>query len=356
MCLSSFHSLGILPAILAWDGVVKIIAWLFLVLNSVAFAGEDLTQIRNALLERREEVKAWALECADGSYSEKIGECHQWDVTLFAGLGCLAATLADDQETIAKRCGDVKNAQGVDGRWWRGPTKVDKEHENSFSRDMARGVHAYFIARAIVSQDPNEVAEIKKSALEWLEWIGTDEAGNKLCREFTQNRCNITIGAKNLFYEVYSALGIMPKDGSKIIKKINRSKWYLKTIFLLETKLSQKGFPRHLKASSVLFYRLLNKEKKDKRLTKILDKTAKWLYKKDENNLLMDFLANGMSVKLGQEVLKRCPAMLPRADILSRDFQWQRTWNDEIQNYSDGHDCVYLLNLMIAKIDNKLNW
>ena len=56
------------------------------------------------LIERRELVKQWAVTCADGVYSEKVNDCYQGDATLFSGVACLAAVLAEDKDTIVDRC------------------------------------------------------------------------------------------------------------------------------------------------------------------------------------------------------------------------------------------------------------
>ncbi len=310
------------------------------------------------LENRREQVKSWALECSDGSYSEHVNDCHQHDVTLFAGLGCLGAVLADDAETIKKRCDDVKNAQGTNGRWWRGVTRVDDGKINSFSRDMARGVHAYLIAKGHLNKDLEEKEEVKKSAVNWFKWIQSEEADEKLCTEFTANRCRITIGARNLFYNTFGALDVMPQGGG-LARKVRKSGWYLKTLFHLETMVTETGYPRHLKASSLLMYRVLNMQEgkiKDKKIEKKMRKVAKFLHKKDEDNALMNFFNNGVSSELVDQVLAQCPVNLPNPELNRRDFQWQRTTSEGIIKITDGHDCVYLMNLMIAKLKGSLYW
>jgi hypothetical protein len=271
-------------------------------------------------------------------------------------MACLGATLAEDTVTADKRCSDVEKAQGPNGRWWRGPIRVEDGRENSFSRDMARGVHAYIIAKGYLATDKSQKLKVKEQAQNWLKWINTDEADNNLCTEFTRNRCNITIGARNLFYNSFNSIGALDGLNFKMAKKIKRSKWYLKNIFLPETKLSQTGFPRHLKSASALMYRVLNMKKNDKRIKKVTDRASKFLYKKDRENALLDFMANGVTEGAVKKVLTRCPVKMSNPKSTKRDFQWQRTTSDGTTAVSDGHDCVYLLNLMIAKINGKLHW
>jgi arsenate reductase-like glutaredoxin family protein len=330
-------------------------AILLSVLSLSLFANPTLLE---KLENRREIVKSWALECSDGSYSEHVDECYQNDVTLFAGLGCLGAVLADDKESIKKRCDDVKNAQGSNGRWWRGVTRVDDGRDNSFSRDMARGVHAYLIAKGHLNKDLEEKEEVKKSATNWFNWIMSDEADEKLCTIFTSNRCRITIGARNLFYNTFGALGVMPQGGG-LARKVRKSGWYLKNLFYVETMVTETGFPRHLKASSLLMYRVLNMKDgkiKDKKIERKMKKVAKFLHKNDKENALMNFFNNGVTTENVDQVLSQCPVNLPNAEINRRDFQWQRTTSQGVIDRTDGHDCIYLMNLMIAKLKGNLYW
>lgn len=333
---------------------MKIILLLTSVLSS-SFASTDADLLKK-LIERREEIKTWAPECKNGSYSEYTDHCNQHDVTLFAGLGCLAATLAKDEVTANKRCSDVENAQGSNGRWWRGPIRVDDNIKNSFSRDMARGVHAYLVAKSVLSDNEIQKTQTKEKAQNWLNWISSDEANNKLCTKFTKNRCNITIGARNLFYNSFSSIGALDEIKSKIGKKIKRSKWYLKTLFFLETKLSQKGYARHLKSASALIYRVINMKKNDRRIQKINHKVSKYLYKKDKKNALLDFMANGITNGSTRKLFSSCPSTMPSPSVAKRDFQWQRTTSARTTAISDGHDCIYLINLMVAKINGSLFW
>lgn len=332
---------------------MKTLSLLLILITTSTFASNDvLTQ----LINRRESIKLWAPECEDGSYSEYTDHCNQHDVTLFAGMACLGATLAGDTITADKRCSDVEKAQGANGRWWRGPIRVEDGLDNSFSRDMARGVHAYIIARGYLATDESQKLKVKEQAQNWLKWINTDEADNNLCTEYTRNRCNITIGARNLFYYSFNSVGALEGLNFKMAKKIKRSKWYLNNIFLPETKLSQTGFPRHLKSASALMYRVLNMKAKDKKVKKVTDKASEFLYKKDRENALLDFMANGVTDGSVNKLLTRCPVNIPGAHNPKRDFQWQRTTNPETSAVSDGHDCIYLINLMVAKINGNLTW
>jgi len=122
---------------------------------------------------------------------------------------------------------------------------------------------------------------------------------------------------------------------------------------------TETGYPRHLKASSLLMYRVLNMQDgkiKDKKIERKMKKVAKFLHKKDTENALMNFFNNGVSEKLVDQVLTQCPANLPNSEQINRDFQWQRTTSQGIIDITDGHDCVYLMNLMIAKLNGNLHW
>jgi hypothetical protein len=87
-----------------------------------------------------------------------------------------------------------------------------------------------------------------------------------------------------------------------------------------------------------------------------MKKVASFLHKKDKENALMNFFNNGVSEKLVDQVLTQCPVNLPNPEQINRDFQWQRTTSQGIIDRTDGHDCVYLINLMIAKLKGNLYW
>ena len=334
---------------------------------SSVYAGKLSPEKVDALIQKREEIRNWAPTCADGSYSEKMHECHQHDVTLFAGISCLAATLSGDTQTRDDRCSDVENAQGENGRFWRGPIRVGDEN-NPFSRDMTRGALAYILAGAYLDQNSQTRLDTRLNALAWIKWIGNNDEGFKVCKNAKGNRCAMTPGTTNLFYEIYSVLKLLdPNYGinPKLINKIKRKKNYESFLFGIETGIfTQDGYPRHLKATSLLIYRILNMElgspgkTKDKSKRKRWNRIAKKLFKKDSNNLLMRFHHEGANDKLADMLIQTCPSIAPRTHLNLRDFRWQRHGGDLTNGGrpSDGHDCIYLINLMLAHHNGSLYW
>ena len=184
---------------------------------------------------------------------------------------------------------------------------------------MARGVQAYLVARGYVEQSGVENSIAKNKAVNWLNWITSDEGNNTLCTEVDNNRCKISKGSKNLFYTVFGALNILPHRRSettkntKLLKKIHRSKNYTKFMFWFETTfLTGEGYPRHLKATSLLINRVLNisfpeVKIKSKRVSKKLNNVARSLHKRDKENLLMKFMYKGITKDFKENLFANCP-------------------------------------------------
>jgi hypothetical protein len=103
------------------------------------------------LVERRDRVSTWVSQCKTpgrlGEISDSHDTCLQKNTLSWAGYSCFAATLAQDTVTSSKRCGEVKNSQGANGRWWRGPGRVNIEVKDSFSRDMSLGLASWLLKK-----------------------------------------------------------------------------------------------------------------------------------------------------------------------------------------------------------------
>lgn len=330
------------------------------------------TELRDALIERREAVKKWAITCPpgpwEGSYTHTDGVCHQGDSTMFAGLACLAATLAEDEETAKARCSDVARSQGPEGRWYRGPSLVGVPYPGSFSRDQSRGVFAYLLALGHVRQDPESEMTARVAATKWWDWI-THEGDWKICPEEIV-KCQITSGVENMMFNTFRHFGALPPySAGWEARKLYKSKWYLRwgileeiPLLFIETHLRGKWYTPHLKASSILIYRVQNMDfpearVRNRRIARVLGKAARRVHRFDPDNLLYDFLRNGNRVSLVQKVLERCPAQKP-GPLLGNlhDWAWQRHTSEKAWERSDGHDIVYLINLMLARMNGRLNW
>lgn len=316
--------------------------------------------LKSAIELRREQIRAWAPVCQNGKYtgqySEKHNKCKQGDLAIFAGLGCLAATLAGDYQTINDRCGDIEQSQGTNGRWWRGPTRVDDENNdlNAFSRDQSKGVLAYLIARGSeLNPDSNDREEVKRQALDWINWMD-EEGEGKMCTRATSNLCTILSAEP---YAVYNALDLFPHTNSREFKK---SKTFihlnnLKDVFWtlpMETVLTPRGYKLHLKATTVLLRKALAKIKQTslKELA-MIETTSKIIYQKDPKNLYFEFLhKNILSKEYIEKVFAKCPAENPKK-ARYYDWQWQRDTAVNAWRDTNGHDCIFLLNLILTRLN-----
>lgn len=325
-----------------------------------AVASNDLVQL---IKERRDQIKKWAPVCREGiyqgQYSESYSSCKQGDLAIFTGLGCLAATLSGDSETIADRCSDVRLSQGSDGRWWRGPTRVDNFEldKNAFSRDQAKGVLAYLVARGTkLNEDKSERNFVQDSAQNWIDWMDNVGKG-QMCLKATSNLCTILSSEP---HAVLDELGIFPKPFSNTFNKSRTFKhlFSLQPVFWslpAETALTPKGYQLHLKASTVLIRRALAKaSKRSKAEKEILNATAKLLYQMDSRNLYFEFLhKQKVSKDFVRRVFSQCPVELDTEDRYF-DWQWQRDMADKPWRHTNGHDCIFMMNLMLAKLNKKI--
>ena len=346
---------------------------LLLVLPSALVAADEIISddLYASLVARREAIKEWAMLCPpgpyEGQYSTMDGVCHQGDMVCFAGLSCLAARLAGDDEYADARADDVRRAQSSSGQWFRGPMWVDKEYPgNDFSRDQTRGIFAYLLADGYVSQGPAKYARAVLSAERWMQWVASND--DRICLDDSRT-CELTVGTHNMMYNTFRELGIIPGPQLPIVRKLYRSRWYYGLPFLAEIRtltldetFRDKWYPRHLKANTLLMYRVLNMDpmthkKKSRHMARLWGKAARRIYKGDPMNPLYRLLYEGVTEDLVIGVLETFThSTKPRVDLDYRDWGWQRHTEERAWERSDGHDQIYLINLILAKIGGKLNW
>ncbi|TXH69859.1 MAG: hypothetical protein E6Q88_08915, partial [Lysobacteraceae bacterium] len=119
------------------------------------------------------------------------GDCGDGDITLFAGLLCVAG------EPIG--CETVKRAQIASGRWFRSPRRAQQDNlgqPNSFSPDMAFGAQLY----AVSQRD----AAAMTRWLTWIDrvrpcWIGSGDncfrgPVLRFCTDDTEKGCTVRPG------------------------------------------------------------------------------------------------------------------------------------------------------------------
>lgn len=302
------------------------------------------------LKQRRTNIFSWLSECKSplrfGEISDFHTECLQKDTLSWAGYSCLAAHLAQDQITFNKRCNDVLNSQGSDGRWWRGPGRVGIEDIDSFSRDMSLGLASWSIA----------LGESAKAPLEnWLDWIETNENGLRMCKIASDNRCNIRGNTKNIFKKIISNLNLDTGDRAKykVIKKFKSG--FAWTLWYPETIVTPVGYQLHFKAIELWLMKTLGIISDDRFKT-----IAKVIFEKDPFNPFYEYLYLGISPELVDKVLMMCPSTRSVIKTVPHsyggDWIWQRNSKDRAWEIANGHDCVSLLNLMVAELQGELSF
>jgi hypothetical protein len=362
------------------DAIIALVAILFgifLLASSCRGADEFIEpQYIEALRQRREDIKQWACLCPPGSfegtYSTMDGICHQGDMVCFAGLSCLAARLAGDDEYADARAEDVLRAQSWTGRWHRGPMWVDTEYAPNdpsaadFSRDQTRGVFAYLLADGYISQDQGKYARAVLAAEKWIGWM--EDHGNRHCLDDSRT-CEWTTGTYNTAYNVYRLLGVIPRPESPMARRMYRSRWYYGLPLLANIRLlyfdeitRDKWYPRHLKWWTNFFYRVRNmdpvtREVKSRHWARVWGKAARRLWAGDPVNPLYRLGYEGVTRDLVTEVMmKFTKSTMPTPELNYRDWAWQRHTSEEAWLRSDGHDQILLINLILAKVQGHLNW
>jgi hypothetical protein len=295
--------------------------------------------------------------------------CIQGDNNFMSGAVCLAAMLAGDQATVEDACGDTANGQDADGRWWRGPSLKGVPYDPSFSRDQARGTLSYLLAKGYISDDPEDHEEAYLAGGRWLEWV-TGQGQARICSDDTRT-CDITVGTANLMFNTFRHVGLFPTQDEGFSRKLRRSQWWLTKGLYAETLLNWfdfktrgKFYPFNLKAMSVLLLRAQNMDPdrefrvRNRNIAKGLGRVARALHRQDLDNPFFDFMRNGNRESLVAKVLDRCPDERP--DLSDRgnwgDWQYQRHSSEKAWERTLGWDCVFMIDLMLAKDSGRLSW
>jgi hypothetical protein len=323
----------------------------------------------SALQRRRDELYAWAPRCEDGTMSERPTECVQADATKMNGLICLAGTLAGDSRA-ENYCEAVRRSQTPDGRWWRGPSLAGIEVEDSFSRDMMLGVLAYMVAKK------------DKAAFErWVAWIYSN--GNRMCKESSNNRCDITATSWGLWFVVMESLGYdvealyqdpnIPSDHP--YKKARDGRY--SSVVALPGKASSApiGFELELVTEGIFIRQSAGES------NSVLQQALETASSRQPENLYFELLAKGPSESLVTRTLKACPAKMPRNPdgtllVFPQWYSW--LWQMDTAHWADlngvtastpqwftqpianddgwppwshvnGHDCIYLIDHLLHR-------
>jgi hypothetical protein len=321
--------------------------FIFISICSLANAFAQSPSLINVLTERRNQVSQWVSECQagprKGEVSDFHNECLQKDTLSWAGYTCFSSTLTFDQKNSNKRCLDVRNSQGQNGRWWRGPGKVDIEEVDSFSRDMSLGLASWLLTNP---------TDGKAAFIKWLHWI--EFSGNgRMCLKSSDSRCDIKGNQKNVFKALIREYKIHESSAKdyQIVKKFNEG--YSLNLFSTETNFTPIGYQLHLKAQELLILKKLNYID-DEFYLEIAEK----ILNKDPVNPFYEYLFKGISPRLVDRVLFMCPSSRNLLKSVRHryggDWIWQRDMKERSWEIANGHDCVFLLNLMISELQGSL--
>ena len=328
----------------------------------VTYTAAEIQDRISKLTARREVIKNWATTCKDfpnpgrsylnGITENRDGTCYQWDMNQRAGMGCIAATLAGDADTVSARCRDVITAQTPDGRWFRGASRIQAEKDkcdshnpdcpelNAFSRDALMGMVGYWTATRLQG-NPN-----RSSAVKWLEWVNAHRG--MMCDRADDNRCQIMPDTWSLLGQVWRVLGLTPNTEMK-----NNADIYGLVLPVANPPI---GFELALLVDGVFVRRLWNQFDSDPRIAatekKILDQAAQKAYQLQPLNPYFDFIANGVSDPMIDRLLTYCPVIGPQVNVT--DWAWQRDTTKRAWEISMGHDCIFLMNLVIHDLKARL--
>jgi hypothetical protein len=223
------------------------------------------------------------------------------DSMLWAGL--LHAANAGDYSEAISLC------QSGDGRLWRAPSRVAKQTENSFSRDMAVG----FLLAWARARYYGSIVEGKSLSFVGRKWANYLQKTNKLCPDSTDSRHIITPA-------IWWMIAFLAPD--KVPFFYRHTKFLLPIVAAIESYFAPAGYPSHLKAC-IGFFMFLVTNKKPSLIGWIL-------FKKDSKNPFFQWLANK-------------PVIVPRGEPgRGHQWAWERDSAEQAWLDSCGHDYIFI--------------
>lgn len=262
------------------------------------------------LIKKRSLLRGWALKSSKTGIAVKEGESGDGDSLLWAGLLSLSGESL--QNLPASQCMD-KN-----GKWWRSPERVNKDTENSCSRDMFLGAMAYILAQ----RDLYSLSKTK-------EYLDQNET---LCNDATDSRCKMSLNMKSLLsymFDNYSQTEGKYKYFWRFL--------YLPTL-ILQALFSPKGYQLHLVGVQLLLLRKLNI------LNPLNFLACLILNIREPKNLLFMYLAAKPKEKIVEEFCAQVPWEEPK-----QKSQWsiEREYSEHAFNESMCWEFIFILNLII---------
>ena len=268
--------------------------------------------------QRIDMINKWAVWHGDTASKEIITDKNEieydtGDAVLFNGLLCSSGT--------QRACLAVKKSQGDDGRWYRSEFHKNIDTENSFSRDMAKGVILYLITTKDVT-----------AAEKWLNYINKT---GRLCNDDTDGRCSMTGTTASLIYYAWKELGLEPPEFTIESAKMDDFN------MMFSARYSKVGYNLHLVGVNAYIQIILN------RLNRYYDVRAiEIIHERQKNNPFFQYLYEGSTDRVVESTLNWCTGEEPE----NKD-QWsfERDESSDAKMHSMGHDCIFLLQLFLKQ-------
>lgn len=228
------------------------------------------------------------------------------DMMLFAGLLCFSG------EEIG--CETVRRSVGANGKPWRSPGRVDKDPDNTFSRDMFLGLMAY-----LVKTHDTGLAQRFET------WFNNNN--HQLCL----NACRMELTTWGLMGEVWKHIGL-PRSTAMLKGQLHDDQLQNLSVAWLE-----HGYTEHLLAVTILIRQHIGS------YTDLLEGAADRLVLKNPSNPMFRYLVEGNSRKVQEDTLKLC-SIIPIEKV-----EWIFEELPEKGSKSMGWDYLFLIGLMISE-------
>lgn len=305
-------------------------------------------------------------------------DCDDGDATLFNALLCYSGE-ASACTAVARA--QVRDASGKGGEWKRSPrfvTQPSLRPSNSFSPDMALGLHLY--AAHALPKSPERAAYA-----EWAGWIeqsrpcvldifGACLRGlPRLCTDDTEKGCTMRPGDLAIMRANLDQMGIpapppapLPAISDSVLKLLKIDPRQLEQVndlsferlsaavsqysvpmLFADSVLNEEGFPQHLVAVGILVSRQRSSAADDF----LLKAAAKNLADKQPKNAFFHWLAGGTKVAVAERVNAVCPKSLAGIPTARDQWVWERADNDPSMPAKSlmVWDCIFMANV-VAKM------
>lgn len=335
---------------------------LLAILGSLLFASSIVSTAKaDSLVDRMAFWRQQAFVCVDvagkpfPSKEQPRGgnpptDCDDGDMTLFNGLLCSVGE--------QRACDAVKNSQGIDGRWWRSPRRINMEYrpglvDVSFSADQSRGALFY----ALTTNDPTRLA----AYADWIKqhrpclidiggcrvygWprLCTDDATDRRCTfrpwtcvAFQLAGTKLAIPSADVCAE---ALRLLKLDVSDFFFPSPQAEAKIAAYASGSAVVNDLGYPLHLAAVDLFLLQKLGYR------SDIIKAGGVILAAREPLNPFFQYLAGADPSLITQLVLDECPS----SQKPSRSkFQWSwerematRPWEDSMY-----WDCIFMGRLL----------